>query len=424
VTPRALLFLFIALSALRELVESWLAALNRRYYLDKDHQREALRLLKLSDDDMARALAYAEDRHAFARISHWTRLVAFLVFLAAGGFGWFERWALGWGHGPIVSGLIFFGALSLLGEILGLPFDYYETFRIEAKHGFNRQTRRDFVLDRLKGLALTAVLGGALMGGVLYFMQNGGPRWWLYVWAVVSGFSVLTLWLYPRVLAPIFNKFTPLPEGELRDGIHALAARIGFKAGGLFVMDASRRTSHGNAYFTGVFREKRIVLFDTLLQAMEPRHVLAVLAHELGHFKLHHVRWHLIRGVALTGAMFYVLSLCIGLTPFYLGFGLAGPSAYGALLVFGSWFGPIGFLMQPAFNTISRRHEFAADRFAVVHHGNGIDLAEALLRLREQSRWMPVTHPLFSWVYHSHPPILERIKSLGYGEPETKQPAS
>jgi STE24 endopeptidase len=148
-----------------------------------------------------------------------------------------------------------------------------------------------------------------------------------------------------------------------------------------------------------------------------------VLAHELGHFKLHHVRWSLIRGVALTGAMFYALSLCIGLRPFYLAFGLGGASAYGALLVFGSWFGPIGFLLQPVLNTVSRRNEFAADSFAIVHHGSGVDLAEALLRLREQSKGMPLTQPLFSWVYHSHPPILERIKALGFGEPETKRPA-
>jgi STE24 endopeptidase len=246
-------------------------------------------------------------------------------------------------------------------------------------------------------------------------MEHGGVRWWVYAWAIVAGFTLLTLWLYPRVLAPLFNRFTPLPEGELREGIHALARRIGFRAGGIFVMDASRRTSHGNAYFTGVFREKRIVLFDTLLEALEPRHTLAVLAHELGHFKLHHVRWHLIRGIAFTGVLFYGLSRCVGLTPFYLAFGLAGASAYGALLVFGSWFGLVDFFLQPLFNTISRRHEFAADGFAVAHHGSGRDLAEALLRLREKSRGMPVTHPLFSWMYHSHPPLLERLKALGYG---------
>ena len=414
-TPRTLLVLYVALSVARELAETWLAAVNRRYYRDPGRQREAARVLGISDEDLAKSLAYAEDRYTFARLSDWVRLLASLVFLAAGGFGWVEGWAAARTGSPIWTGLLFFGALSVLGEVLGLPFDYYETFRIEAKHGFNRQTLRGFVLDRLKGLALGALLGGPLLAGILYFMENGGARWWVYAWAVVAGFSLLTLWLYPRLLAPIFNRFTPLPDGELREGIHALAQRIGFRAGGIFVMDASRRTSHGNAYFTGVFREKRIVLFDTLLEALEPRHTLAVLAHELGHFKLHHVRWHLVRGIALTGAMFYALSLCLGLTPFYLAFGLDGPSSYGALLVFGSWFGIIEFFLQPLFNTISRRHEFAADVFAVAHHGSGRDLAEALLRLREKSRGMPVTHPLFSWMYHSHPPLLERLKALGYG---------
>lgn len=413
-SPRALLVLYVVLSLVRELAETWLAALNRRYYRDRARQRDAARILGITDEDMAKSLAYAEDRYAFARWSGWVRLVGGLVFLVAGGFGWVEGWARGHASGPIWTGLVFFAVLSLLGELLSLPFDYYETFRIEAKHGFNRQTVRGFILDRLKGLALGAALGGPLLAGVLYFMENGGTRWWLYAWGMVAGFSILTLWLYPRLLAPIFNKFTPLPDGELREGIHALAQRIGFRAGGIFVMDASRRTSHGNAYFTGVFREKRIVLFDTLLESLEPRHTLAVLAHELGHFKLHHVRWHLIRGVALTGALFYALSLCLGLTPFYLAFDLAGPSSYGALLVFGSWFGLVEFLLQPAFNTISRRHEFAADIFAVRHHGNGHDLAEALLRLREKSHGVPVTHPLFSWMYHSHPPLLERLRALGH----------
>jgi STE24 endopeptidase len=414
------LLLFVALSLLREGLESWLAALNRRHYLDESRRRDAARVLGLSDEDMAKSLAYAEDRYAFGRFSSWVRGAASLVFLIAGGYGWAEaraqQTAAAHGGGAIATGLLFFTLLGILGELLGLPFDYYETFRIEAKHGFNRQTLRGFVLDRLKGLALAAGLGGALLAGVLYFMEHGGPRWWVYAWAAVAGFSVLTLWLYPRLLAPLFNRFTPLPEGDLREGIRALAQRIGFRAGGIFVMDASRRTSHGNAYFTGVFREKRIVLFDTLLEVLEVRHVLAVLAHELGHFKLHHVRWHLLRGVALTGTLFYGLSLCLGLTPFYEAFGLRGPSSYGALLVFGSWFGLLEFLLQPVFSTISRRQEFAADRFAVAHHGQAADLAEALLRLREKSCSMPVTHPWYSWMYHSHPPLLERLRALQHGE--------
>jgi len=420
VTPRFLLAVFILATVAREALETWLAALNRHYYRDPERQREAARVLGVTGEDMARSLAYAEDRFRFARTSAWLRLTVSTAFLAAGGFGWIEGAARSaaarLGLGDIAIGLVFFAALGLLGELLALPLDAYETFRVEARHGFNRQTPRGFVIDRLKGLALGAGLGGVVLGGILYFMTHSGERWWLYAWLAVSGFSILTLWLYPRVLAPLFNRFTPLPDGDLKEGIRALAVRIGFRAGGVFVMDASRRTSHGNAYFTGVFREKRIVLFDTLLEALQTRHVLAVLAHELGHFKLAHVRWHLVRGVALTGLTFYALSLCQGLTVFYRAFALDGPSAYGTLLVFGSWFGLFDFVLQPLANAVSRRQEFAADTFAVTHHGNARDLAEALLKLREKSHAMPVVHPLFSWMYHSHPPMLERLRALGYSE--------
>jgi STE24 endopeptidase len=416
VNPRHLLAVFVVLTVVREIVESGLAAVNRRYYRDPERQAEAKRVLGLDEEDLSRSLAYAEDRYRFARITGWIRLVAGLAFLVAGGFGWIEAWARArGGASDLLTGLVFFATIGLLGELLSLPFDYYEIFGIEARHGFNRQTRRGFVVDRVKGLVLGAVIGGTLLGGVLYFMEHGGPRWWLYAWMSVAGFSLLTLWLYPRLLAPIFNRFTPLPDGELKEGIRALAQRVGFHTGGVFVMDASRRSSHGNAYFTGVFKEKRIVLFDTLLEALDPRHVLAVLAHELGHFKLHHVRWHLIRGIVLTGATFFALHLCLGLTSFYDAFHLRGPSTYGALLVFGAWLGLLEFLLQPLANVVSRRQEFAADAFAVAHHGNPRDLAEALLRLREKSHSVPISHPWFSWVYYSHPPMLERLRMLGYG---------
>ena len=296
--------------------------------------------------------------------------------------------------------------------LLDLPFSLYSTFRIEARHGFNRQTLRGFFLDLLKGVALAAALGAPLLAAILWIMKAGGPAWWLWAWAAVSGFSLFTAWIYPTLLAPLFNKFTPLPPGELREGIEALARRLGFRTGGIFVMDASRRTAHGNAYFTGLFRQKRIVLFDTLLEAMGAREVLAVLAHELGHFKLHHVRMALVRGVLATGLTFWLLSRAIGLTPFYEAFSLR-PTTYGALVVFALWFSPLEFLLQPLWNAMSRRYEFAADAFAVRAGVAAADLREALLKLREKSRLLPLSHPLYSRVYHSHPPLLERLKALG-----------
>lgn len=411
-----LLLLFIALRLAQLLAERMLAALNRRYWTDPTRQTEAGRMLRIADDEMKKAVAYAEDRYRFGRITDWADVLATLAFLALSGLGWAEACAreltAPFGGGPVATGLLFFAILGLLGALFDLPFSLYGTFVIEEKHGFNRQTLPGFLLDFLKGLALGAALGMPIMAAILAIMEKAGPSWWLWAWVVTSAFRLLTAWIYPTFLAPLFNKFTPLPEGELRDGIVALAGRIGFRTGGIVVMDASRRTAHGNAYFTGLFRQKRIVLFDTLLEAMGVREVLAVLAHELGHFKLHHVRWALVRGLLSTGLLFFVLGFCLPLTPFYAAFGLDRTS-YGALVVFGAWFSLVSFLLQPVASALSRRHEFAADRFAVDHGASPDDLAEALLKLREKSRLLPLSHPLYSRIYHSHPPLLERLAAMG-----------
>jgi STE24 endopeptidase len=411
-----LLALFLALRLAQQVGETALARLNRRHATDPGRLAEAGRALGIGPDEMAKAVAYSGDRHRFGLAYGWAEVLAGLVFLAAGGLGVVEAAArgvaAGLGFGAIASGLAFFAILGLLTALFELPFDLYATFRIEEKHGFNRQTLHGFFLDRLKGAGLAALLGGPLLGAVLWLMERMGPSWWLWAWGVTTAFSLFAAWIYPTVLAPLFNTFTPLPEGELKAAILDLARRTGFRAGGISVMDASRRTAHGNAYFTGVFGQKRIVLFDTLLEAMGPREVVAVLAHELGHFKLHHVRWGLARGVATSGLVFYALSLCLPLDAFYAAFSV-GRTPYGALAVFGLWFGLVSFLLQPVENAFSRRHEFAADAFALRSGAAAGELGAALRKLSAKSRHLPVTHPLYSRVYHSHPPLLERLRAMG-----------
>src|SRR6266508_5431357 len=411
----ALLVLFLVLRLGQQLVEHALAALNRRYWTDPARQAEAGRILRIPGEEMRKAAAYASDRYRLGRIAEWAEVLATLTFIALGGLGWAEgrarAGAAPLGGGPLAAGLAFFGILGLLGALFGLPFALYGTFVIEERHGFNRQTWRGFLLDQVKGLGLAIALGVPLLSAVLTIMEKAGPSWWLWAWAAASAFSLFTAWIYPTVLAPLFNRFASLPEGDLRDAILALAARVGFRAGVIFVMDASRRTAHGNAYFTGPFRQKRIVLFDTLLEAMGPREVVAVLAHELGHFKLHHVRRGMALGIATSGLVFFVLSLCLPLEPFYAAFSVER-TAYAALVVFGAWFSLVSFLLQPLENALARRHEFAADAFALAHGVTAQDLAEALLKLREKSRIMPLSHPLYSRVYHSHPPLLERLRAM------------
>jgi STE24 endopeptidase len=413
------LILFVLLKFAQYFIERYLAKINRAYYLEPLRQKEAREALGLSQEDLDKSLAYATDRYRFSQISGWVTQLLLMVFLIVGGLGYFERLATNLAgasaDNQLVVGLLVFALIGVATTLYGLPFSYYNTFVIEQKHGFNRQTRKGFILDMIKGLVIGGILGGLILSVILWIMAKAGVFWWVWAWVAMSSFSILTMWLYPSLLAPLFNKFSPLEEGELRSKIHELAEKVSFKTSGLFVMDASKRSSHGNAYFTGVAGKKRIVLFDTLVNSLKPKEIVAVLAHELGHFKLNHVRWMLIRSVLMTGLTFYLLSLFLPFTEFYTAFGLSGVSTYGALIVFSLWFSLIDFLLQPFESYLSRRNEFAADRFALKYTDDGkSELSRALLKLREQSHSVPISHPVYSAFYYSHPPILERLKAMGY----------
>ncbi len=409
-----LLVLFVALRILQQLIESGLGLLNMRYVEDPVHQKEAQVVLSLASEDLQKSLSYARDRFRFNQISSWIELAYTLAFLALGGLGWVESLAAQMFQGPILQGLLVFAIIGGLSYLAGLPFSYYYTFVIEERHGFNRQTKKGFWLDQFKTLLIGSVMGALVLSILLAIMERMGSSWWWIAWLAFFGFSLATAWLYPVILAPLFNKFSPLEEGELKSEIFRLAQKVEFRADGISIMDASTRSSHGNAYFTGVFGKKRIVLFDTLVKSMSLSEIVAVLAHELGHFKLNHVRWGLVRSFFTTGLMFYLLSLCLPLQDFYTSLGLAGVSNYGALIVFGLWFGLVGFLIQPLSSLISRRHEFQADAFALQNISDRRALGDALLKLRESSHSMPITHPLYSAFYHSHPPLLERLKAMNY----------
>ncbi len=415
-TPAFLLTLFIALRLAQLIFETTLASQNRKYYLNRSRQDEAAKILSISTPDLERTLLYSEDKYRFAQLSSWFDVFTTLLFLACGGLGILDHQAQVlaemFGFGPVIRGVIFFGLIGILSLVINLPFSYYRTFVIEQKHGFNRQTKKGFFLDLVKGLLIGLMLGAPLLSGILWIMEQMGEYWWVYAWAALSGFSILTAWLYPTLLAPLFNKFTPIKDDTLKSAIENLAKKVGFNAGEIFVMDASKRSSHGNAYFTGVFGKKRIVLFDTLLDSMSHDEVTSILAHELGHFKLHHVRGAIIRSILTTGLMFYGLSLCLPLLSFYEAFGMADRSSWGALAVFSLWFGLASFLIQPLESYLSRKNEFAADDFAKKHCNGSHHLVAALLKLREKSHVMPITHPLFSAIYYSHPPLLERIQTL------------
>lgn len=416
---QTLLIVFVAANLVQHLIESWLGRLNRATWHDASRQKEARDALGITAEDMQKSLAYADDRFRFDAVQSVIDLCVFLAFLVFGGFGWADRLsgtlarlAPAFMSGPVLHALLFFALLGLLRTAYGLPWSWYRVFRIEERHGFNRQTLAGFFGDLAKGLVLGAVLGSIVLSALVFFILSAGQFWWLYAFLALTGFSLLVSWAYPVLIAPLFNKFHSLEPGPLRDGIDRLAEKTGFATNGVFVMDASRRSSHGNAYFTGVFGKKRIVLFDTLVKDLSPSQVIAVLAHELGHFKLHHVRKGLILSSLMSFLMFYVLGLLLPYREFYQGFGFDGFSAHAALVVFPAWAGIAGFCFQPVGSWISRRHEFEADRFAHDALGTAEELVNALRVLREKSSSMPVVHWLYSAWYYSHPPMIERIRAL------------
>lgn len=410
-----LLLLFVLLKIAKTLAESVLSFMNKSYYSDESRQVRAQKVLGIESAEFSKIVSYTRDKFVYGFVSAWLNVAILLAFITLGGFTFLEGTALKlaglWEGGAIVTGLSFWALLGVLSFVWELPFELYFIFRIEEKHGFNRQTLKSFLSDKMKGIVMGTILGGGLLALVLFVME-AGSNWWLWAWGVTSFFGVLVSWMYPTVLAPIFNKFTPLPDGELKEQITSLAARVEFKLGDIFIMDASKRSSHGNAYFTGLFGKKRIVLFDTLVETLNPGEIVAVLAHELGHFKLNHVRVGLFRSIALMGLLFYAMSLVKPLIPFYEAFGLEGVSNYAALVVFGLWYGLVDFFFTPIISWLSRRNEFAADAFAKLHMDGYESLAQALVKLQKTNQSMPLAHPLFSRFYYSHPPLLERLDAL------------
>jgi len=315
------------------------------------------------------------------------------------------------GLNGLAHGVSFIGSVVVLGALLDLPFSLYRTFAIEERFGFNKMTLKLFAIDLAKAALIGALVGLPILLAVLWLMEQMGPRWWLYVWLLWLGFNLLALLIYPIAIAPLFNKFTPLADAPLRERIEALLARCGFRSSGLFVMDGSRRSAHGNAYFTGFGQAKRIVFFDTLLDKLAPAEIEAVLAHELGHYRHRHV-WKRIAAMSL--ASFGFLWLLGGLVDapwFYEGLGMTARSTAAALVLFALAIPAFTFPLTPLTSAFSRRHEYEADAYAAQQAGAG-DLVAALVKLYRDNAATLTPDPLYSTFYDSHPPAAARIAHL------------
>ncbi|MBT8340076.1 MAG: M48 family metallopeptidase, partial [Desulfatitalea sp.] len=339
-------------------------------------------------------------------------LAVLLAFWFAGGFAWLDVWARGFGFGPVPTGMIYIGALALLKGIISQPFDIYSTFVIEARFGFNKTTWRTYVVDRMKALLLGVLLGGPLLAVILLFFEHAGVNAWWCCWLATVIFMLTVQYVAPTWIMPLFNRFDPLPEGELREAVIRYAREINFALDNIFVMDGSKRSTRANAYFTGFGRRRRIVLFDTLIEQHSTDALVAVLAHEMGHYKQNHIVKMLVIGIAQAGVMFYILSWFISFPGLFDAFYVPQVSVYAGLIFFGMLFSPINSLLGIAVNALSRRHEFSADRFAVATAPQGRALAEALKKLSVDNLSNLQPHPFYVFLNYSHPPVLERVEAI------------
>ena len=337
-----------------------------------------------------------------------------LALTIGGGFAWLYGLASYFAT-PLLRDLALLVGFALLAGVISLPLSLYSTFSVEARFGFNKMTWKLWLADLIKGLLLSIALGLPLAALILWLMASAGALWWLYAWLAWSAFQLLMLVLYPTVIAPLFNKFTPLEEGAVKARIEALLARCGFQSRGLFVMDGSRRSSHGNAYFTGFGAAKRIVFFDTLLKSLEPQEVEAVLAHELGHFKRRHIVKRIVWMFAASLVLLWLLSLLMAEPWFYAGLGVplaAGETSNGlALLLFSLVVPLFTFPLSPLLSAYSRKHEFEADAYAALQASAG-DLVRSLVKMYEDNAATLTPDPLHSAFYDSHPPAALRIARL------------
>ncbi|MFQ6609294.1 MAG: M48 family metallopeptidase [Fidelibacterota bacterium] len=355
---------------------------------------------------------YAKIKIKFSRLNATVNLIIIITAILFGGFELVDSWVRGFTEHPVFAGLLFTGILFLIQDIISLPFSIYHTFVIEEKFEFNKMTLSLFVKDKLKGYLLLIVLGSILFGSILYIFDIYGKSAWIGAWIVISIFSIVIQPLYIHFIAPLFNKFTPLEEGELRSLLYDYAEKVKFPLSGIFVMDGSKRSAHSNAYFTGFGKSKRIVLFDTLLKKHKPKELLTILAHEIGHYKKRHILKGIILSNIHTGLLLFLLSLFLDNQLLFDAFGMTHISVYAGILFFGLLYSPIELVISIAMNILSRKHEFEADRFAVETTLEGESFIQGLKKLSVHNLSNLTPHPFTVFMSYSHPPVLKRISVI------------
>ena len=359
----------------------------------------------------AKSQAYTRESERFDMISGAVKLAAFLAFWLCGGFAWVDALVRGWTESPVRQGLYGITVLYLLSTLLDLPFSWYDTFRIEAKYGFNKTTPATFLTDLIKSLLLGGVIGLPLLG-LLFWLFGAIAHAWLWAWLAVTVLMLALQYIAPRWLMPLFNKFTPLPDGALKDAINALSAKCQFPLAGLFVIDGSKRSTKANAFFAGFGKHKRIALYDTLIEKHPEPELIAVLAHEIGHFKCRHIVQRMVVSVAQLAVIFLLMGFFINNAGLHAAFGVGQPSVWLSLVFFLFLFEPVQTLLGILGNLWSRKHEYEADAYAARVTGSPLPLMAGLKRLSRDTLANLTPHPLHVFLHYSHPPMPQRLAAL------------
>jgi len=366
----------------------------------------------IDEQTYVKSQEYTRTRTRFGIVTSTFNLLLLLVFWFAGGFNWLDQHVLEWGFGVIGTGLLYIGLLLFFKMLLTLPFSIYSTFVIEEKFGFNKTTRQTFIQDMIKSITLSIILGAPLLAGIIAFFEFGGAWAWVWAWLAVTVFSLLVQFIAPTWIMPLFNKFKPLEDGDLKQKIRDYAAEVRFPLKGVFVIDGSKRSTKSNAFFTGFGQNKRIALYDTLIQKHTDEELVAVLAHEIGHYKKKHIPKNMLISILQTGIMFALLSIFLQVPGLFEAFYMDQMSVYAGLVFFGFLYAPVDMFLSIGMQILSRKYEYEADAFAANTIGNPEEMVNVLKKLSKDNLSNLTPHPFYVYLNYSHPPVLKRIRAI------------
>lgn len=407
-TSQLLFYIILGIVIVSFLFDQVLDILNARKFQDPIPKE----LKDVYDkEEYQKSQKYKTQKHKISQLSSWLSFIGLILVLALDGFALVDSISRDLVSHPILVALVFFGILMLAGDIISTPFSYYSTFVIEERFGFNKMTPKTFWMDKLKGWVLGAIIGGLILSLIIWFYQMFPETFWIYAWTLISIFSIIMNMFYTKLIVPLFNKQTPLEDGSLRQKIEAYANNVGFKLDNIYVIDGSKRSTKANAYFSGFGSQKRITLYDTLIEDLEEEEIVAVLAHEVGHYKHKHIIYNLSISILSTGFTLWLLSLLVGNPMLYEALGVEQPGFHIGLIAFGLLYTPISTLTGFLMNILSRRFEYQADNYASdTYHGRY--LISSLKKLSQKSLSNLTPHPLFVKVHYSHPTLLQRSRNL------------